>query len=339
MKRFLFATLFFLALPNAFGGFDDRLNLLKTASSNCPKTIASLVGKPPLSIAAREVIERVMESHPESGPVILEHARWLGLRGPFLWDAWVRYAGSNPQVFVMAVVTEEPRMLDLVKHLNPSDRLRRDKKGEMVTLRTGETVPDTIAASTFARLDRFSYSNPNGSSAMLDLLTKCRNPGHLFSDKLLTVLKEAALVNSDGSIPEAIRRVIVASVSERDGKVLVVHPLSFSPLNEMMGSDPSPAADDQVPLRKGSTASRAEAEKVFSHLQAIMDGNPILFNELVFSARQHRKPIFPGMLEELEARGLINSDGEMPESVRKIVDSSAEGESIFQFLVNPIAGE
>ena len=93
---------------------------------------------------------------------------------------------------------------------------------------------------------------------------------------------------------------------------------------------------ETLKLRNGAEEAKSLVATTYMILTDLMESDPILFYELVMKARNREYRCFGNTGETLQGRNLLERDGRMHDSMRNIIVSAVEGESLDMVLRSPV---
>lgn len=93
---------------------------------------------------------------------------------------------------------------------------------DLITLRTGATVPEPIYKTTMVNLERLWGDNP---IAFIELVSPARDANHQPFDNVTEVLTERSFM-ANGRLHDSVRDVVLAATEGDDFDMRMVSPLS-----------------------------------------------------------------------------------------------------------------
>ena len=96
---------------------------------------------------------------------------------------------------------------------------------------------------------------------------------------------------------------------------------------------------EEVPLKNGATEKKSFVMSTMISLESLLNTKPGAFYELVMKCRDNNHSFFGNTGEVLQNSRLAQPDGRIHDSIKNIVLSAVQGDSLDMQLSNPISDE
>ena len=91
-----------------------------------------------------------------------------------------------------------------------------------------------------------------------------------------------------------------------------------------------------VKLKNGSEGVKALVSITMMSLESLIETNPVAFYELVMKCRDVNHRFFGNTGEVLQKLSLVQTDGNVHDSIRNIVSSAVDGDGVDMTLGSPV---